>query len=285
METEQPQSNYLIEIETLQPSALRGVFTTLKEQVSEAYINITPEGINILQMDATHVVICQVDLKATNFDKYICKRSVKLGVDIHNLAKVLKGVGAKDILTIFVEDPSNQIGGFEDPDAQQHFGLRVENTEKGQVSTIYIDLRDINEDEIEIPDLDYPYCISMPSADLQSIANNMKNMEGDVAQIRYVKGVLYFYTKGDVGRFDISRSKTSKEENSIRILKNFEDADEIIEIYVKLQKLVEFAKGASLCTMATIYLKNDFPLFIEYDVGSLGFIRFGISHHKKPDNF
>jgi len=279
------QSNYLIEIDTLQPASLKGLFTALKEQVGEAYINITPDGISILQMDGTHVVICQVELKASNFDRYICKRSVKLGVDIHNLAKVLKGVGAKSILTIFVEDPSSQVGGYDDPEAQQHFGLKIENTEKGEITFVYIELRDINEDEIEPPDLDYPYTISMPSADLQAITNNMKNMEGDVAQLRYSKGVLNFYTRGDVGRYSVDRSKTSKEENSIKITKNFEDADEIIEICAKLQKLVEFAKGASLSNLATIYLKNDYPLFIEFDVGSLGFIKFGISPSKKPDNF
>src|SRR5438445_6542382 len=124
-------------------------------------------------MDSTHVVVAQLELKATNFDKYICKQAVRLGVDIHNLAKILKGVGANDMLTLFVEDPSHagMDGGAMADDGEHHqqFGIKVENTEKGQVSTFYIDLKDINEEELEIPDLDYPYYLYLPSSDLQSI--------------------------------------------------------------------------------------------------------------------
>ncbi len=279
------ESKYLVEIETLEPSSIKAMFTAVKEQLPDANIIITPEGLSILQMDSTHVVVCQVELKAAKFDKFICKRAIKLGVNIADLVKVLKGVGAKDSLTLFVEDPANQTGGFaDDNDDQQHFGIRVESVEKGQVSTIYIGLHDINEEELDYPDLDYPYYIYMPSSDLQSIANNLKNMEGDVVQIRYVKGVLSFYTRGETGRFEVERSKTAQEDTSLKVKKMFDDADEIIETCIKLKKFVEFSKG-SFSTGVTIYLKNDFPTFFEYDVGSLGFIRFGISPHKKPDNF
>jgi len=283
----QADSPYMIEIETLQPSNLKGAMTALKEQLDEASLCIDEEGIKILQMDKTHIVVAQMELKASNFDKYICKQPCKLGLDIHTLTKILKGVGANDMLTLFVED-SSMTGGavtVDEAEHQQQFGIRVENAEKGQVSTFYVDLKDLNEDELAIPDLDYPYLIQMPASDFQSIINTLKNMENDVVQLRYVKGVLSFFTKGDGGRLEITRSKTNKEDNSIRVTKQFDDADEIIEIHVKLPKLHEFTKCSSLSTLVTIYLKNDYPLFVEYDVGSLGFMRFGLSPHKKPDNF
>ena len=281
-------SEYLVEIETLQPGNVKAAFAVLKEQLTEANLDITPDHIEILQMDPTHIVVAHVQLKTSNFEKYICKKPIKIGIDIVNLTKVLKGVGAKDILTFFVEDPSKKTvgsGSGDESEASQLFGLRIENTEKGQVSTLYIDTLDVNEEELVVPNLDYPYYIYMPSSDLQSIINNQKNVGGEIIQIRYIKDSLYFYTRGESGRLETVRSKTAKEDTSIKITKNVEGNDDIIEIYVKLQKLVEFTKCSSLSPMATIYLKNDFPLFLEYDVGSLGFIRLGVSPHKKPDNF
>ena len=280
------ESKYLVEIETLQASNIKQLFAALKEQLPEVSISINEEYIEILQMDPTHIVIAHVQLKASNFEKYICKKPIKLGVDVVNLTKVLKGVGAKDILTLFVEDPYDRINSNDDAEASQLFGIRIENTEKGQVSTIYIDTLDVNEEELRVPDLDYPYCISVPAGDLQSIVNSHKTMGGEIIlQIRYIKESLIFFSKGEIGKLETVRSKTNKEEISIKIQKNNEDTDDIIEIYVKLAKMVEFAKCSSLSTMATMYLKNDFPLFLEYDVGSLGFIRLGVSPHKKPENY
>lgn len=278
------ESQYLVEIETVQAGNLKQLFSALKEQINEVNICITHEYIEILQMDSTHLVIAHVQLKASCFEKYVCKKPISIGVDVANLTKVLKGVGNKDTIVLFVEDGSNF--SIDDADPAQLFGIRIENTEKGQISTLYIDTIDVNEEDLSVPNLNYPYSICIPAGDLQSIVNNHKTMGGEIIlQIRYIKENLYFFSKGDIGRLETIRSKTNKEDVSIKIEKNTDDPDDIIEICVKLSKLVEFTKCSSLSTMAIIYLKNDFPLFIEYDVGSLGFIRLGVSPHKKPDNY
>jgi proliferating cell nuclear antigen len=276
-------SKYLIEIETLQPNNLKSAFAVIKEQLTESNIDITPEGIHILQMDSTHIVVVEVFLKASQFEKYICKESIKIGIDVVNFTKVLKGVGAKDILTLFVENKNLNDAGDE-ADCHPNFGIRVENSDKGQVSTFYIDPIEVNEEDLADPDLGYPYNIYMPSSDLQSIVNIHKTLGGDVIQIRYAKNNLSFCTKSDVGRLETIRSKTAKEDSSIKVKKNIE-GDDIIEIYIKLSKLCEFTKCSSLSPIATIYLRNDHPLFLEYDIGSLGYIRLGISPSKRPDNF
>jgi len=278
------ESKYLIEIETLQPGNLKSVFGVLKEQINEANITITKDAIEILQMDATHTVVCHLLLKAENFDKYVCRQPLKIGVDIVNLTKVLKGVGSKDILTIFVEDPNERLS---DSDATHPFGLLIQNPEKGQSTKIYLDSLDVDQDEIDTPDLNYPYQIYMPSADLQSISNNFKNMGGEIIRLLYHKETLSFFTKGDIGKSETVRSKTLKEDSSIRIAHNAESDDKsnIIELYVKLQKLVDFAKCSSLSPIVTMYLRNDYPLVLEYDVGSLGLIRLGVSQHTKPEGW
>jgi len=276
---------YLVKIVTLQPSNFKALFGILKENnIVEANISINQDGIEILEMDPTHIIIAHVSLNKSNFDEFYCREPIKIGVDTVNLTKILKGVGTKDILTLFVEDPKSQI---EDGDISISFGLLIENSSKGQSTKIYIDTMDVNDRQLDVPDLNYPYHVQLPSSDLQSITTNLKNMGGDVIKLLFHKDTLQFYTRGEIGILETTRSKTMKEDSSIKIQKNKMNTDdlEIIEIYVKLEKLVEFTKCSCLSPMVTVYLKNNFPLFLEYDVGSLGFIRLGVSPHNKPENW
>ena len=282
-------SKYLAKIETLQPANFKSLFSILKENnIVEVNMNITPNGLEILDIDPTHIVIVHVMLHADNFDSFYCKQPIKIGIDAVNLTKILKGVGTKDMLTLFVEDTSDQsyesgVSGMSD--AGISVGLLIENSSKGQSLKFYIETIDVNDHQLEVPDLDYPYHIQLPSSDLQSIVTNLKNMGGDVIKVLFHKDTLQFFTKGEIGVLEATRSKTNKEDSSIKIQKNSQDESGIIEIYIKLEKMVEFTKCSCLTPVVTMYLKNDYPLFLEYDVGSLGFIRLGVAYHNKPDNY
>jgi proliferating cell nuclear antigen len=91
-------SKYLVKIETLQPTNFKALFGVLKENnILEANININENGMEILEMDLTHIVVVHVSLSANKFDSYYCKKPIKIGVDVLNLTKILKGVGSKDM--------------------------------------------------------------------------------------------------------------------------------------------------------------------------------------------
>ena len=284
------EENYLVKIETTQPNNFRSLFNILKENnIPEVNINITPNGLEILEMDTSRSVIAYVSLLANKFDSYYCRKPIKIGVDVGNLTKIMKGIGNKEILTMFVEDPAEQLkrGETDDSGIGLLFGLLIENQSKGQSSTVQIRTVDVNDHHMAIPELDYPYYIQMPSADLQSIITNLKNMGGETIKILFHKDSLQFYTVSELGVLTTNRSKTIKEDSSIKIKQNDKSSDEsrIVELYLKLDGLTEFAKCSCLSPIVTMYLKNDFPLFLEYDVGSLGSIRLGLSPGAKPDDF
>lgn len=281
---------YLVKIETLQTSNFKALFGILKENnMAEANIIITPEGIEVLEMDPTHVVFVHIKLSADKFDSYYCQKPIKIGVDTVNLTKILKGVGNKDILTLFVKDPQRNINDFntDDTDIGVSFGLLVENPTKAQTNEVCVDTMDVNTTQIAPPDLNYPFYIQLPSSDLQSIINSIKNIGADTVKLLFHKDTLNFYAKGDIGSMSITRARSNKEESSIKFQKNADMPEEsgIIEIYVKLEKMVELTKCSCLSPIATIYLRNDYPIILEYDVGSLGLIRIGVSPHTKPDNY
>jgi len=281
-------TKFLVKIETLQPSYFKSLFGILKDNnIAEANIIINNDGIEILEMDPLHFIVIHVLLNASNFESFYCQEPMKIGVDTVNLTKILKSVGSKDMLTLFVEDPEHSQTG-EEGDLSRSIGLLIDNSSKGQSSKIYVGTLDVNDHDVSVPELNYPYHVQLPSSDLQSIVASSKNMNGEVIKLVYRKETLTFYTEGELGKLETIRTKTSKEDMSIRVGKRESvegDDTSIIEIYVKLDKLFEFTKCSSLSQTATIHLKNDYPLIIEYDVGNLGFIRLGLSPHNKPDNW
>jgi proliferating cell nuclear antigen PCNA len=240
-------------------------------------------------MDPTHIVVVHAVLSADKFNSYYCQQPLKIGVDVVNLTKILKSIGNKDILTLIVENPKSVAGTSAHPDESDisiAFGLLIENPLKGEMTKIYIDTIDVDDHDFGVPKLNYPFFIQMPSSDMQSIITRMKSMGGEIIKVLFTKETLQFYSRGEIGVSETTRTRTTKDD-SMRIQHNSDSGDEsnIIEIYVVLEKLVEFTKCSCLSSIATIHLKNDCPLFLEYDVGKMGVVRLGVSPHEKPENF
>ena len=53
--------------------------------------------------------------------------------------------------------------------------------------------------------------------------------------------------------------------------------DEIVQGVFSIKHLVLFTKCTNLCSTMELYLKNDYPLIIKYDVSSLGSIRLALA--------
>lgn len=277
--SDEDNSQYIVKIETAHPSNFKQLFNTLKENsISEFNLIFTTNGIQILEIDATRVVVIHIFLDASHFESYYCRQNVKIGLDTVNMTKIFKTIGNKDILTFFVKDPNIT---DQTSDNTSNFGLLIKNGTKGQIATVYINSIDVNESDVSVPNIDYPYHVTLPSSDFESIVNSLKNVGGDDMHILFHNVSLTFGTKGDAGVIEILRTSTGEEKNSMSIkCAEQSESTEIIDMYVKLDRVSEFTECTSLSSMVSIYLQNDKPLFVEYDVGNLGFIRLGLSPRK-----
>lgn len=279
-------NKYLVRIETTQPSNFRTLFNTLKDNdIYEANIIINNDCMEILEMETHNSVIIYVKLLAQRFETFECSKPIRIGVDVGNLTKVLKTVPSKSTLTLFVK--SNDYLN-DDTNASIQVGIQIDDVAKGQSYTYLLCTRDVNVNDITVPEPGptYPYFIQLPSNNLQVLMNSLKNTGGEIVKILFNKDKLQFFTKGEIGCVEVTTTKTDVDGNSMLVQKQAtDDESNIIEIYARLDRLIEFSKCSNLSQVVTLYLKNDFPLFLEYDVGSLGFIRMGLSLNKKPDDF
>lgn len=268
-----------LEATTIQSHHIKQFFSSLKEQISETDLECTPTGIRILSIDSTHIVCVHAELYASSFEHYVCEKPFTIGIDVMSINKILKHTVNGDILTIFVgSSDSEDFTG-------ECLGIKIKNDQKKEDSVFHIDAIDTSVDRFSPGDLDYNVTISMPSSDLQSIINKLKNTGSETLQLIYKNGTLTFIAKGGVAKATITRHKPDNANNSSGIIIKKDDKDSLITIFLNINKVSEFTKCTNLSQFVIIYLKNDSPVFFEYQIGSLGRLRLGQSPKNTPEDW
>lgn len=252
-------SQYLLEIKTVQATTFKQMIDALKEILMDVNLEFDKTGLKIVAMDTTHVVLVHLKLEAENFEKYICEKKLYVGINMLKLHMLIKTISNGDILTLFIEKDDNN-----------SLGIRIENAEKNVRTTYKLAMLDINAVEYEIPPVDIPTIITMPSVDLQKIIRDMHNLADNI-EVRYIENQLRFSCKGDFVKQETILG-TDKNQN-LSIVKNSQNIHEIIQGIYSSKYLAMFTKCTNLYNMVDIYLKNNFPLILKYKVASLGEIK------------
>jgi proliferating cell nuclear antigen len=148
----------------------------------------------------------------------------------------------------------------------------MENSEKNRLFESTIRLLDVDINTQKIPNVDFQSVITLPSTDFQKICKDMNSLgiENKV-EIKSIGQQLIFCYRGD---FSEQRIVLGKSENTTFGI----DSSEIIQGNYNLKFLLLFTKATSLSNTVSIYLKNDYPLILEYSVGVLGTLKFVLSN-------
>ena len=264
-----------LEAVTIQSQHIKQFFSSLKEQITDTDLECNDEGIRIRSIDSSHNVCVQAELYATSFEKFECSEPFTIGIDVMSVNKILKHIVNGDILTLFVE--SDEFNG-------DVFGIKIKNDSKAEDCVFYIDPIDINVTSFRADELNYSVSISIPSVDLQSIINKLKNTGGDTLQLIYKNQTLTFIAKGEVAKATIHRRKPDNN-NISGITIQRDGCDSLITVFLNINKVFEFTKCTNLSQFVTFYLQNNSPVFFEYKIGSLGRIRLGLSPRTVPENW
>ncbi len=255
---EEYNSEYTLELKTVQSSAFRILVEALKEILTDANLEFDSTGMKIVAMDASHTVLVHLKLENDKFEQYNCPNKLVLGINMLNLFKLIKTMSNNDTLTLYV-----------DKNDLNHLGIKIENGEKNTVTTYKLNLMDLNEETIQIPPAQFSSVITMPSSDFQKICRDMHNL-ADTIEIKSVGSQLIFGCKGDFAQQETVMSESAS--NGMSFVKKQENT-EIIQGNFALKHLVLFTKCTNLCNQIEMYLKNDYPLIICYSVASLGNIK------------
>jgi len=251
-------SEYLLELKTVQATTFKQLVDALKEILMDVNLEFDKTGLKIVAMDTTHVVLVHLKLDADKFEEYFCEKKIYVGINMLKLHMLIKTIGNGDIMTLFIEKSD-----------ANNLGIRIENSEKRVRTTYKLAMLDINAVEYEIPPVDFPTIITMPSNDLQKIIRDMHNLADNI-EIRYLENQLRFSCKGDFVKQETILG-TDKNQN-LNIVKS-DNTLEIIQGIYSSKYLTMFTKCTNLYNIVEVYLKNNFPLILKYQVASLGEIK------------
>ena len=266
-------SNLLFEIKTIQSSSIKILVEALKEILNDTVIDINKDGIKIVTMDTSHIILVHLKLNADKFEMYNCENPTSIGVNMLNLYKIIKTINNSDILRALSNENTQFIMHYARQDLlwlKYHLGIKIENVEKNTKTTYKINLLDLHNNHFEIPEVVFNSVITLPSNDFQKITRDMNNL-ADFVEIKNLNNKFILTCKGD---FCTQETVLSDNEN-IQI--NSDDASEIIQGNLNLKYLVLFTKCTNLSNNIELYLKNDYPLIIKYTVAILCEIKLCLS--------
>ena len=210
-------------------------------------------------MDSSHVSLCSLQLRPDMFDHFRCDRGISLGLNLSNMAKILKCMGNDDVVTLKCEDEGDTLT------------MMFESEDNSRISDFEMKLMDIDSEHLGIPEQEYSTSIEMPASEFQRIVRDLSVL-GDTCTIGCTKEGVKFSVNGDLGTGNImlrQHADAEKEENNVTI-----EMEEPVTLNFALRYLNFFTKAAPLSGSVCLQLSKDVPLVVEYKMEELGHIRF-----------
>ena len=257
----------VLTIKTVQIAPFRTLMTALKDILLETNITFEPDGMRIVNMDKSHTVLVHLFLAAQNFEFYECKKDkIIIGVNMFHLFKLINTIENEETLTIYIEN-SDYVDGI-----VSYLTLKYENGEIKQCKTQKLRLIEPDPEELQYPDVTFSSIINLPSTDFQKIIRDLTCIS-DKLEIKSVGNELNFKCSGQFASAEIHRAES---DGSMSFTLK-QDSSKIIQGEFSLKNLGYFIKCTNLCQQIEVYLENDLPLVVKYNVASLGEIKLCLS--------
>jgi proliferating cell nuclear antigen len=99
----------MFEARLLEGKVFKQIIEAIKDLVQDANIDCSEQELTIQSMDSSHVSLVAVALQSSGFELFRCDRSISLGFNSANMAKILKCAGGDDIITLKADDDGDTL--------------------------------------------------------------------------------------------------------------------------------------------------------------------------------
>ena len=272
-------SENIMELKTIQTNVFKTLVEALKDILTDVNLEFN-EGdsnneddknkgsIKIVAMDPTQTILVHLKLDGKYFEHYVCKKRTIVGISMLCFYKLIKTISnSNDCLSLYINNSDTN-----------KLGIKIENSDKNSITNYKLNLMDIKYEEVNIPPQNFDNVITMPSSEFQKICRDMSNLS-EIIEIKNIQSKLIFACAGE-----FAEQETIFSENGGLTFSNENSEYEVIQGYYNLKHLVLFTKCTNLSTNVQLFMKNDFPLIIQYKVGSLGYLKLALAPKVKNDS-
>jgi proliferating cell nuclear antigen len=260
-------SGHILIAQTSQVPNFKTLIAALKDILLETNMTFRPDGIRVINMDKSHTILAHLFLDATKFQRYECHREkIIIGLNVLHLFRLIGDINHEDTLTICIDNEDYSDG------IVTHLTLKFENKQSNKCKKQRLRLIEPEQEELTYPSVQFSSIINLSSTDFQKIIRDLSCIS-DKVEIKSVGSELIFNCTGQFANSEISRYEKDGEMTSIQKL----DSSKIIQGVFSLKNLGYFIKCTNLCPQVEIYLENDLPLVVKYNVSDLGEIKLCVS--------
>jgi len=257
----------VLTMQTIQINPIKNLYSALKDLVPDVTMILDKTGMKIINFDKNHTTLVAVKIK---FEKHECTPDkIVICANSLHLFKLISNTSNDDLFSMYIDKDDYHDGSV------SHLGLQYDNGKINQCNNYKLRLFEPEEDELEVPEVTYSAIIHMPSTGFQKIIRDLTGLS-DRIKIESVGDDLIFSCSGQFATSKIFRSEQKPNANSI-IDDKMADAikfrkkpapETIMCGEFPLKSLNNFIKCTPLSQNLEIYLENDLPLIVKYDIGS-----------------
>ena len=239
-------------MKSVQSTVFKTLIDACKEIVADANLIFDKKGLLIKTVDESYNAMIYLRLNGNKFEEYYCKDiSYTCGIALLNMHKLLKTMSSSDVLTIYQYE--------ENPNRLE---LIIENNKKAKMSKFKLHLLDLQKPKIKSFQPEFEHAISIDSSEFHKIIREMKDISNKIDIQCYGKTLRFKSVDGLFADGEI-----------LLAIKEEKDANIVVQGIFDLKFLSTFTKCTPLSKSVHLYLKNDFPLIVQYDVNDLGHIQ------------
>jgi proliferating cell nuclear antigen len=257
-------SGYIMYAKTVQACVLKVLMDSLSSLLVDTTLQFSADGVKLIELDNTHIVMIHVRLDARKFEEFYCETPVNIGVNIGNLHTLLKTVNSSDTLTLFLSN-----------DDRNRLGIRVENEEKKTSTEFKLNLLDLDAHEYTIPPVAFSAVTVLPSTYFQKIVRDMSYLS-DRVEIKNIGRQLILSCSGNFCQQETILRDTDEPDVPDDEGEEERDPTVINQGVFSLKYLVMFTKCSSLNPNISLFIRSEFPCICMYDM-SLGSVRLCLS--------
>ena len=234
---------------------LKKIIESIKELVTEVNFEVTSEAISLQAMDASHVALVALMLRASEFEEYRCDRPQTLGVSIANLAKLLKIAGNDDSIILRAEDEASVLT----------LVFTGKNNEK--MCEFNLNLLTLDAEHMGIPEQEYSAEVKMSSSEFSRICRELTQVS-DTLNLAVDKETVKFSISGDIGGGSITMRANPSDKADERLILSVQEP---VAMAFALRYLNLFNKASSLSDEISLSLSPEIPVVLKFsfDLGEL----------------
>ena len=231
------------------------IIEAIRELVTDVNIEISPNGMSLQAMDASHVALVTFHLRAAQFDEFECTESQIIGLNIANLSKILKCAENEDRITFRAEAHASKLTFI------------FEGRQDDKISEFRLNLIQIDCEQLGIPEQEYSAIVMMRSDEFARICRELSQI-ADTLVVNVDKARIKFNVGGDMGEGEITLKHRETGKNPTCIT-----AHEQVVCSYAMRYLNLFNKASSLTEEISISIAENLPLILSFDF-ELGYIKY-----------